>query len=205
MLKKLVSALALTSLAFGSGLCFNPYNHDYGVGLKGWDFHWGNKTIVLHNGKMHLSTQSGVEGIKLIKYIAKNNKAVVLMDASINTNLLNVDGGNVYFIVYTDCINGKPVTEYLKVLGFPSSQSGVVNIPKYPIKFGFYKDGFWTKDLYMVFQNGWYHHPGGERCQYVTHYYPYKLIKEHKGYEGPMKYRNLPNGLCNALANKLGM
>jgi len=34
MLKKLVSALALTSLAFGSGLCFDPYNHDYGISTE---------------------------------------------------------------------------------------------------------------------------------------------------------------------------
>jgi hypothetical protein len=34
MLKKLIPALALTSLAFGSGLCFDPYNHDYGVNAR---------------------------------------------------------------------------------------------------------------------------------------------------------------------------
>jgi len=195
MLKKLVPILALTSLAFGSGLCFNPYNHDYGVNLKSWRFGFGNKTIILHNGKMYVNTRHGVESIKLIKYIAKNNKALVLMDAKVP----RVDREHVYFIVYTDCINRKPVTEYLTVLGVPGPQSGVINIPRYPIKFGVYKDGFWTKALDIAFQDGWYHHPGGERCQYTTNYYPYKLIKEHKGYDGPMKYRNLPNGLCDSI------
>jgi len=201
MLKKLVPMLALTSLAFGSGLCFNPYNHDYGVNLKGWGFGFGNKTIILHSGKMYVNTPYGVGSIKVTKYIAKNNKALVLMDAKVPS----VDGGHIYFIVYTNCINRKPVTEDLEILGFPSSQSGVVNIPRYPIKFGFYKDGFWAKYLYMAFQNGWYHHPGGERCDYETDYFPYKLVKEHKGYEGPSKDQFLPNRLCNALANKLGM
>jgi uncharacterized protein YegP (UPF0339 family) len=201
MLKKLVSVLALTGLAFGSGLCFNPYNHDYGVGLKGWGFNWGNKTIILHNGKMYLSKQSGVESIKLVKYIAKNNKALVLMNAKVPS----VDGEQVYFIVYTDCINKKPVTKDLEVLGDPGTQNGAVNIPRYPIKFGFYKDGFWVKYLYMVFQNGWLNHPGGERCDYETDYFPYKLVKEHKGYDGPSKYQKLPNGLCNALRHEVGM
>jgi len=204
MLKKLVSALALTGLAFGSGLCFNPYNHNYGIGfgLKGWGFHWGNEAIILHNGKMHVSKERcWIKSIKLIKYIVKNNKALVLMDASAP----RLDGGHLYFLVYTNCMNRKPVTEDIEALGFPTSQSGVVNIPRYPIKFGFYKDGFWAKYLYMAFQNGWYHHPGGERCDYETDYFPYKLIKEHKGYEGPSKDQFLPNRVCNALATKLGM
>jgi len=114
-----------------------------------------------------------------------------------NAKVPSVDREQVYFIVYTDCTNGKPVTEYLKVLGFPSSHSGVVNIPKYPIKFGFYKDGFWVKYLYMVLETD------GDGCQRITHYYPYKLIKEHKGYKGPMKFYNLPNKLCYALTKKL--
>jgi hypothetical protein len=57
MLKKLVAALALTSLAFGSGLCFNPYNHDYGISTRKLPDSYlsiYNKTIVLHNGKMQV-------------------------------------------------------------------------------------------------------------------------------------------------------
>jgi len=46
---------------------------------------------------MHLSKQRWVESIKLIKYIAKNNKALVLMDAKVPS----VDGGHIYFMVYT--------------------------------------------------------------------------------------------------------
>jgi len=49
-------------------------------------------------------------------------------------------------------INRKPVTEDLEVLGFPTSQSGDVNIPRYPIKFGFYKDGFWLKLYILLFK-----------------------------------------------------
>jgi len=56
MLKKLVSTLALTSLAFGSGLCFNPYNHDYGINTKNLEGNLDayNKTVILHNGKMQV-------------------------------------------------------------------------------------------------------------------------------------------------------
>ena len=96
MLKKLVSALALTSLAFGSGLCFNPYNHDYGVSTA--DFDDGalsnyNKTIVLHNGKMQVD--KGID-LRLVRYIAKDDKALVLIDAK---------GVGKYLVAYVSCIN----------------------------------------------------------------------------------------------------
>jgi len=192
MLKKLVSALALTSLAFGSGLCFNPYNHDYGFIFKGLGFGLGNKTIVLHTGKMQLGKQTI---IKLIKYTVNGNKALMLMK-----------GTGAYFVVYTECINGKPVTKDVEDIGSSSSASmQTVNLPKYPIKFGFYKDGFWVKYLTVGFQDGWYHHPGRNYCYYETNYYPYKLIKEHKGDDGPMKIHNFPTRVCNPLAKKLGI
>jgi len=209
MLKKLVSALALTSLAFGSGLCFNPYNHDYGVGLKGLGFGWRNKTIILHNGKMHVSKRLYVKNIKLIKYIAKNNNVLVLMNASMHANAPSMYGGYIYFVVYTHCTHGKPVMDDLEVLGDPGSQSGVVNIPRYPIKLGFYKDGFWVKALNIT----WVRHfscnssgcgPGGYSCDYETNYYPYKLVKEHKGYDGPFKDQDLPTRLCQVLGKKYG-
>jgi len=126
MLKKLVPALALTSLAFGSGLCFNPYNHDYGVSTM--NVYGYNKTLILHNGKMQVDKYTT---IKLVRYMTDGNKTLVLMKKD-----------HRYFIVYTECINGKPVTEDLETIGFPSSSVRVVNLPKYPIKFGFYKNGF---------------------------------------------------------------
>jgi len=109
MLKKLASALALTGLAFGSGLCFDPYNHDYGSILKGLGLGLGNKTIVLHNGKMQLGKHTR---IKLVKYTVNGNKALMLMK-----------GAGAYFVVYTECINGKPVTKDVEDIGSSSSAS----------------------------------------------------------------------------------
>jgi len=199
MLKKLVSALALTSLAFGSGLCFNPYNHDYGFIFKGLGLGLGNKTIVLHSGKMQLGKHTR---IKLVKYTVKGNKALILMR-----------GMGMYFVAYTKCIHGKPVTKDVEVigsiLGAPSASVQVVNDHKYPIKFGFYKDGFWTKGLVI----SWVRHlscnssgcgPGGYACDYLTDYYPYKLINEHKTSDAPFKDQDLPTRLCQALGSKYG-
>ena len=204
MLKKLVSALALTSLAFGSGLCFDPYNHDYGISTgKLPDSYLSNynKTIVLHNGKMQVDKDLK---IKLVRYITKGNKALMLMDAG---------NGDEYFVVYTECINGKPITKDVEVIGedldAPSPTVHVVNNSKYPIKFGFYKDGFWTKGLVI----SWVRHlscnssgcgPGGYACDYLTDYYPYKLINEHKTGDAPFKDEDLPTGLCQALGSKYG-
>jgi len=108
MLKKLFSALALTSLAFGSGLCFDPYNHDYGVSTKDMsNFYYGfdtrNREIVLHNGKLQLDKD---DSIKLLKYIVKGNKALVLMKA---------DGD--YLVFYVECVNGKPQTKAAEDIG----------------------------------------------------------------------------------------
>jgi hypothetical protein len=197
MLKKLVSALALTSLAFGSGLCFDPYNHDYGVSTKNFGddtLSEYNKTVILHNGKM-LIDKDLKRYIKLVKYTVKGNKALMLMR-----------GAGEYFVVYTECINGKPVTKDVEAIGFSSSTERVVNLPKYPIKLGFYKDGFWVKALEI----NWVRHldqdrgPGGYACDYETDYYPYKLIKEHKTGDAPFKDEWLPTKLCQALGNKYG-
>ena len=190
MLKKLVSALALTSLAFGSGLCFNPYNHDYGISIeKTHDTNLlsnYNKTITLHNGKMQVDKYTTIE---FVRYMTERNKTLVLM---------KVKGYPTYFVIYTECTHGKPVTVDLETLGrIGPGSSRVSDIPRYPLKFGFYKDGFWVKYLYMVLETD------GDGCQRITHYYPYKLIKEHKGYKGPMKFYNLPNKLCYALTKKL--
>jgi hypothetical protein len=196
MVKKLVSALALTSLAFGSGLCFDPYNHDYGVNTENFDdnaLSEYNKIIVLHNGKMQVD--KGID-LRLVRYTAKDDKALVLMEAQ---------GLGKYLVAYVSCINNKPKTEDVEELGTLNMQETAVDLPKYPIKFGFYKDGFWVKGLTI----SWIKHldgsgPGGYACDYETHYYPYKLIKEHKTYDGPFKDQYLPTRLCQALGNKYG-
>jgi hypothetical protein len=196
MLKKLVPVLALTSLAFGSGLCFDPYNHDYGISteqLQDDSLSNYNKTIILHNGKMQVDKDITIE---LTRYITKGNEALILMGG---------EGSPTYFIVYTECTHGKPVTVDIEMLGDPGQLNGVADLPKYPIKFGFYKDGFWVKSLNIDFQRGWYHHPGGYSCDYETKYYPYKLVKEHKGYDGPSKDQELPTRVCYAIVHKLGM
>jgi len=199
MLKKLVPILALTGLAFGSGLCFDPYNHDYGISTRNSnDGFLGNynKTLILHNGKMQIGKHALVN---LIKYKVHGNKAIILM------GLTGTGFGHNYFVVYTECINGKPVTKDLEDVGTSSPSSKLVNLPKYPMQLGFYKDGFWVKYLIVGFTNGWLNHPGRAYCEYDTDYFPYKLVKEHKGYDGPMKFHSLPSRVCNLLAKKLGM
>jgi len=200
MLKKLVSVLALTSLAFGSGLCFNPYNHDYGISTEkipdGGILDNYNKIIILHNGKMQIGKKAK---INLLKYVVNGNKALTLMRGK------GEYFGNEYFVIYTECINGKPVTKDMELIGTFSTSMATVNLPKYPIKLGFYKNGFWVKSLFVGFQNGWYHHPGGYYCYYTTQYFPYKLIKEHKGYDGPMKFHNLPTRVCKVLGHEVGI
>jgi len=194
MLKKLVATLALASLAFGSGLCFNPYNHDYGVSTKklhDGNLDYYNKIIILHNGKMQLDKYTR---IKLVKYAVKGNKALMLMR-----------GAGEYFVVYTECINGKPVTKDVEQTAFMNSNipaTRVVNLPKYPIKLGFYKDGFWVKALEI----NWIRHmdqdrgPGGYACDYQTEYFSSKPIPVDQEFKDEW----LPTKLCQALGNKYG-
>jgi len=194
MLKKLFSALALTSLAFGSGLCFNPYNHNYGVTTKQFqdpdNLDVYNKTVILHNGKMQVGKDAW---LNLVRYAVNGNKAIILMRGK------GEYFGSEYFVVYTECINGKPVTKDVEPIGITTTTDRVVDLPKYPIKLGFYKDGFWVKALDIA----WIKHmdqdrgPGGYSCEYDIHYFPYKLIKEGKGYDGPIKFEELPARECN--------
>jgi len=195
MLKKLVTALALTSLAFGGGLCFNPYNHDYGVNARnipGYDgqlipqsaraFYAPSKEVVLHNGKMRLDHYPD-DVLKLIKYMAKGNKALVLMETKdpVQNDLL----------FYVECVNGKPET---KAVEDTNVDDGEVITNQ---RIGFYKNGFFFKYLDLVWG------PIHFDCGYETFYYPYKLIKEHKTNNMPPKYKSLPTRACNALGKKL--
>ena len=198
MLKKLVPILALTSLAFGSGLCFNPYNHDYGINIKNFVGFLGDydKTFILHNGKMQIGKNAWVN---LIKYKVNGNKAVTLI------RLKGYGFDSDYFVIYTECINGKPITKDTEEIGISFVSMKYVNLPKYPMQLGFYKDGFWTKVLTVGVTDGRLNHPGRPYCYYQTNYYPYKLIKEHRGYEGPIKFHYFPARVCNPLARKLGL
>jgi len=196
MLKKLVPALALTSLAFGSGLCFNPYNHDYGVNARnipGYDgqlppqatqaFYAPSKEIVLHNGKMQL--ERGRDGVlKLIKYVAKGNKALVLMQTE--------DPMQNDLLFYVKCVNGKPETKAVEDVGVADHESIADQ------RMGFYKNGFFFKYLDIVW--GW--NPKHNDCSYITYYYLYKLIKEHKTDNILPKYTNLSHRVCNTLIKK---
>ena len=167
MLKKLVSALALTSLAFGSGLCFNPYNHDYGVNernIPGYGVQFipqsdrpiyaPNEELVLHNGKAKYGD------LKLIKYVVKGNKALVLMESE---NPMQND-----MLFYVECVNGKPETKAVEDQGVADHELIAEQ------RIGFYKNGFFFKYLDLVWG------PTHYDCDYETDYYPYKLIKEHK-------------------------
>jgi len=52
------------------------------------------------------------------------------------------------------------------------------------------------------YTNGRIGHPSRNFCNYTTQYFPYKLVKEHKGYDGPMKFHHFPSSVCNYLAKK---
>ena len=198
MLKKLSSILALTSLAFGNGLCFNPYNHDYGVNTKSFGDLLGNydKTFILHNGKMQVGKNSWVN---LMKYKVNGNKAIILI--RFKSKYYNSD----YYVIYTECINRKPVTKDEEEIGLSSASMKYVNLPKYPMQLGFYKDGFWVKTLIVGFTNGGGNHTGRNYCDYQTHYFPYKLVKEHKGSDGPSKVHNFPTSVCKVLGHEVGI
>jgi len=199
MLKKLFSALALTSLAFGSGLCFDPYNHDYGVNVRnipGYDgqlipqsaqaFYAPSKEIVLHNGKMQF--ERGRDGVlKLIKYVTKGNKALVLMETEdpVQNDLL----------FYVECVNGKPETKAVEDANV-ADREFITNQT-----IGFYKNGFFFKYLDIALSPT-LHHFHNYDCGYVNNYYPYKLIKEHKTDNMPSKYKNLLTRVCNAIVTK---
>jgi len=195
MLKKLVSALALTSLAFGSGLCFDPYNHDYGVNernIPGYGVQFipqsdrpvyaPNEELVLHNGK----NKDG--DLKLIKYVVKGNKALVLMESE---NPMQTD-----LLFYVECVNGKPETKAIDDVE-AADREFITNQTM-----GFYKNGFFFKYLDITLSPT-LHHFHNYDCGYVTDYYPYKLIKEHKTDNIPHKYESLPTRVCNALGKKL--
>ena len=200
MLKKLVPMLALTSLAFGSGLCFDPYNHDYGISTGELDDGPGtyrlqnyDKTVILHNGRMIVDKDQNIS-IKLVRYVVNGDKALILIRDE------GIDHVYEYFAIYTECVNGKPVTKDVEDVSDFNPAADTVDLPNYPIKLGFYKDGFWTKALTI---NSIHH--GKYSCDYETEYYPYRLIKEGKGYEGPVKKQYLPPRVCNALGHKFGM
>jgi len=114
-------------------------------------------------------------------------------------------GAGEYFVVYTECINGKPVTKNVEQTAFMNSNAPAtrtVDLPKYPIKLGFYKDGFWVKALEI----NWIRHmdqdrgPGGYACDYLTEYHSSKPIPINQEF----KDEELPTKLCQALGNKYG-
>jgi len=199
MLKKLVPALALTSLAFGSGLCFNPYNHDYDVMMRnviGENPLFYKGEIVLHDGKMQLGTTSISKELVLIRYVVKGNKSLILMS---ERHKRGMPGMEKYFVFYVDCVNGKPLTEYAENIGYHIAVNTLIaDLPKYPIKLGFYRDGFWVKALHVTKL----HNDPNYYCYYKTTYYPYKLIEKDEINHLPYKIENVPVRVCNASVNQ---
>jgi len=115
---------------------------------------------------------------------------------------MQVDKGTntrIKLVRYTECINGKPVTKDVEAVSNFSPAAETIDLPNYPIKLGFYKDGFWTKALTITWIKD-----SKYSCDYETEYFPYKLI-EHKDYVGPFKDQYLPTRVCSALAHKVGM
>jgi len=186
MLKKLVSALALTSLAFGSGMYFNPYNHDYGISTEDLvdlhNFETHDKTIILRNGEMEVEKDINAR-IKLVRYVLNGNKALILNKGT--KDVFPIE----YFVIYTECINGKPFTKDVEAVSKFAPTAETVDLPNYPIKLGFYKDGFWTKALTINFI-----HHGYYSCDYQTDYFPYNLIGR-KDFAGLFKDHHLPKSM----------
>jgi len=148
---------------------------------------------MLHDGKMLVDRDLNIS-IKLVRYVVNGNKALILIKDEGYDHIYE------YFVIYTECVNGKPVTKDVEAVSDFSPTAETVDLPEYPIKLGFYKYGFWTKALTIKWIKG-----NKYSCNYQTEYFPYKLVKEGKGYEGPVKNQYLPPRVCIALAKKVGM
>jgi len=112
---------------------------------------------------------------------------------------------NGYLVVYTECINGKPVTRDVEDIGTSSTSTKYVNLPKYPMQLGFYKDGFWVRVLHIswiMHMNGKGNGIGGFACDYQKEYFTPKSINKPFKYHISFKFHSLPTGLCQALGKK---
>jgi len=164
MLKKLVPALALTTLAFGSGLCFNPYNYTYNLKLSDPIGFEVLPITTLHHGKEIIGKGSVVS---LERYITQGNKALLLFRK-------NGDGYLYYYLLEEECVGGKPKPIYEIYLGDTATKFSTFDAKRYPIRFLFYKNGIKVSALRIVQFDG-----GGFGCGYRTTYYPYSWINKY--------------------------
>jgi hypothetical protein len=180
-----------------SGLCFDPYNHDYDIMtrnvLDASKIYSYDGEIILHDGKLQLGTSNISPELILIRYVVKGNKSLILM--------LVRDKGGIpeYLVFYVSCVNGKPLTKDVENIGYHIAVNTLIaDLPKYPIKLGFYRDGFWVKALHVTKL----HNDPNYYCNYKTTYYPYKLIEKHEINHLPYKIENVSVRVCNASVNQ---
>jgi len=204
MLKKLVSALALTGLAFGSGLCFNPYNYTYNLKLSGPIGFDVLPITTLHHGKEIIGKGSVVS---LERYITQGNKALLLFRKK------DGDGFLYYYLLEEECVGGKPKPIYEIYLGNTSIKFSTFDAKQYPIRFSFYKNGIKVSALQIVQFDG-----GGFGCSYRTIYYPYSWINKYSRIYNinqrvsvkiesidepkPSKRKDISGRECNVLTNQ---
>jgi len=204
MLKKLVPALALTSLAFGSGLCFDPYNYTYNLKLSDSIGFEVLPITTLHHGKEIIGKGSVVS---LERYITQGNKALLLFRKK------DGDGFLSYYLLEEECIRGKPKPIYEIYLGDTSTKFSTFDAKRYPIRFSFYKNGIKVSALQIVQFRG-----SGFGCSYITTYYPYSWINKYsriyninqrvsvriEGIDGPgtSKSKDISDKECNVLVNQ---
>jgi len=204
MLKKLVSALALTGLAFGSGLCFNPYNYTYNLKLSDPIGFTVLPITTLHQGREIIGKGSVVS---LERYITQGNKALLLFRKK------DGDGYLSYYLLEEECIGGKPKPIHEIYLGDTSTRFSTFDAKQYPIRFSFYKNGIKVSALQIVQFRG-----SGFGCSYITTYYPYSWINKYsriyninqrvsvriEGIDTPesSKGKGISDKECNVLVNQ---
>jgi len=204
MLKKLVSALALTSLAFGSGLCFNPYNYTYNLKLSDPIGFEVLPITTLHHGKEIIGKGSVVS---LERYITQGNKALLLFRKK------DSDGFLYYYLLEEECVGGKPKPIHEIYLGDTSTRFSTFDAKQYPIRFSFYKNGIKVSALQISQSDN-----GSFYCSYMTTYYPYSWINKYSRIYNinqrvsvkiedidepePSRSKNISDKECNVLANQ---
>ncbi len=171
--------LGFIGMAFGSNLCFNPYNFNYNLVGHEYDNN-GNKVAFripkIKDGRAYINDNKN-KYVKVLSYVRKDNKALVLMhyvSLYMHKGKLQQDE-NSYFLVQVNCINKKPVVAYHTSIANGVSPIHMWHTSENHIKPFFYNGGIGMKG-YMMFFNPYI--PGGAMYLGYGYYkFPYKDAK----------------------------
>lgn len=154
-MRKTFILLGLVGVAFGSNLCFDPYNFNYN--LVGHDWNNNGKKIPFHinevkNGKSYINGNKN-KYVKVLSYVKKDNKVLVLMHY---VSLYRYKGklqqdANNYFLVQVNCINKKPVVAFHTSISDSINPVHIWHTSENHIKPFFYNGGVGMKGYMMFF------------------------------------------------------